>query len=658
VKRQIVLVCLLVLVAGGVPTFAQDARAAYEDGLRAQGTEDYPLAVEKFKEALAANPSYAEPMEGLAQSFLLMGEYDEAYRYVAMALVHDRNNPDLAVLEGRIKIGQGDTAAARSLFNSVLADQPNNVEARMGLSEADIADGRMRTALSGYAQSLKLAPESTRAILSLAQLSDELGDPASAGKYYELALKSHSADPHVQLAAARWYARTGDFSTAEKHAQIALSLAPDWDQARSLLGEIYLQTDRAADAASVLRDVVARNRDDNLAWYSLALAYRKAGDTAKSLSSFASGLGVRPEDEIARVASENTAVDALPMDDAQRKSMAAFHLQQGQAQEDRNFLERALAEYRRALILDPTSRDARVAYARIFRTEGFPDKYLSELNVLAKLGTKDTFVQDEIESLTSALSDSISRAWGYDQHNLDRKRYLIPVYTIPARNRFLHTLASEDVARYFASMIGGYDSISVPEGSTLVEGFDDAFRRARAGASDYFIVLQVDEAERSFSATADMYLSRTAALIGSFAAFRTGNDRVRDSFLKLGSQVAGVLPLRATLLVRKFDQGLIDLGSFQGLKAKDALVIVRKGMVRLNPDTPGLSFEGKDVVGDFLVTGVDEGVSEGTVRIRGYFDYVNPGDQVVFAPKPAPRPQVQPAQRSGNIITRLLRIGT
>ena len=150
--------------------------------------------------------------------------------------------------------------------------------------------------------------------------------------------------------------------------------------------------------------------------------------------------------------------------------MAAFHLKQGQAQEDRNFLDKALAEYRRALILDPTSRDARVAYARIFRTEGFPDKYLSELSVLAKLGTKDTFVQDEIESLSSALADSISRAWGYDQHNLDRKRYVIPVYTIPARNRLLHTLASEDVARYFASMLGGYDSITVPEGSTLVSG--------------------------------------------------------------------------------------------------------------------------------------------------------------------------------------------
>ena len=165
------LVFILFLFAS-LSAFPQDARSAYQDGLRAQATEDYALAVEKFKEALTDNPSYGEPMVGLAQAFLAMAEYDEAYKYVAMALVGDRNNPDLAVLEGRIKIGQGDTTGARSLFNSVLADQPNNAEARMGLAEADIADGRLRTALSGYAQIVKLAPESTPAILSLAQLSD------------------------------------------------------------------------------------------------------------------------------------------------------------------------------------------------------------------------------------------------------------------------------------------------------------------------------------------------------------------------------------------------------------------------------------------------------------------------------------------------------
>jgi hypothetical protein len=114
---------------------------------------------------------------------------------------------------------------------------------------------------------------------------------------------------------------------------------------------------------------------------------------------------------------------------------------------------------------------------------------------------------------------------------------------------------------------------------------------------------------------------------------------------------------RGTLMVRKFSQGAIDLGTFQGLKKGDALVIVRKGGVRLQADAPGITYDEKDVVGDFKLSAVDESVSEGTVSYRGYFDYVNAGDHVVFAVKRIPPPVVAPAQRSGNILTRLFRIG-
>ena len=171
-----VLIALLALA--GNRCLRRDARRAYLDGRRGQGREDYALAVEKYKEALSLNPAYLEPMVGLAESFLQMEEYDEASTYVAMARTYDRNNPDLAVLEGRIRIGQGDVPAARALFTGVLQSQPNNVEARLGMAEADIAEGRPQTALGQYARTLKLAPESTRAILSLAMLSDESGDPA------------------------------------------------------------------------------------------------------------------------------------------------------------------------------------------------------------------------------------------------------------------------------------------------------------------------------------------------------------------------------------------------------------------------------------------------------------------------------------------------
>jgi len=655
--KTIFLCVILLSAAGSGRLFAADARAAYLAGAAAQGGEDYELAIERYKDALSINPAYLEPMVGLAQSFLLMEEYDEALTFVSQARTYDKNDPDLAVLEGRIRIGQGDTGRARALFTGVLAQQPNKVEARLGLAEAEIAEGKTSNALALYGQTLQLAPESTKALLSLAMLSDETGNAAGAARYYELALKSHSSDPRVQLAAAAWASSQGDFSTAEKRAKIAVSLKPDLAAAKILLGGISLQTGRYSDAIAALKEIVASNRKDPLAWYSLALAYRKSGDAAMAISSLSTALQVRPDDEIARLAQEATAVDSLPMDDAQRKKMASFHLAQGRLLEDKSFLEKALAEYRRALILDATSRDGRVSYARVYRSLGFPDKYLSELQVLAKLGVKDTFVQDEIEGLTSDLADRISRVWGYDQYNLERIRYRIPVYTLATANRLTHPLASDDIARYFATLLGRDDSIVVPNAQPGVNGFDEAFRAARSAETDYFVMLDVDEAERSFSATADIYLSRTGARIGSFAAFRTGNDRVRDSLMKLSGQIASLLPVRGTLLVRKFGQGLIDLGTFQGVKKDDKLVIVRQGGARLQPDAPGLSYNEKDVVGDFAVTGADEGVSEGNVTGRGYFDYVNVGDQVVFPVQKTVKPDVAPTQRTGNILTRLFKIG-
>jgi tetratricopeptide (TPR) repeat protein len=642
---------------GGTSAFGADARAAYLDGAAAQGREDFALAVERYKEALSLNPAYLEPMIGLAESFFSLEEYDEASSWAVMAQKYDRGSPDIAVLRGRILIGQGDVPGARALFTAVLQSQPNNVEARLGIAEAEIAEGQPQAAMGQYAQTLKLAPESTRAILSLAMLYDESGDAAKAGGYYELALKSHSSDPRVQLAAASWNAARGNYSMAEKRAQIALSLKPGLERAKLLLGEIFLQTARYTDAVTTLRDVVTANRDNALAWYSLGMAYRRSSDPAKAIASFASALLARPDDEVARLGQEAAAVESLPMDDAQRKKMGAYHLGQGRAFEDRSFLERALAEYRRALILDPTSTDARVGYARIYRSLGFPAKYLSELQVLAKLGSKDTFVSDEIEHLNSVLAESVSRSWGYDQYNLERSRYAIPVYTLASGNTLVHSLSGDDFARYFASLMGRFDSIVTPDVPPAVTGFDQAFRAARTAGNDYFALLAVDESDRSFSATVDLYLARTGGRIASFAAFRTGNDRVRDALMKLAAQVADLLPARGSLLTRRFGQGVIDLGSFQGLKKDDGLVIVRKGGVELRTEGPGLVYDEKDVLGDFKVTGLDEAVSEGSVTGRGYFDYVNAGDQVLYAVKKAPPPTVSPSQRSGNLLTRIFGIG-
>jgi tetratricopeptide (TPR) repeat protein len=653
-RRMPVLFAACVAAALAVAAFCgAEPRALYLAGTRAQAEENYILAIESYRGALAENPAYLEPMTGLAESFVLLEEYDEALRWVEQALRLDRVNTDLAVLKARILIGLERAPEARELVSGVLARLPNDVEARLALAECDIAEGKRRTALTLYSQTLKLAPESRKALLSLAMLSESLGDGAAAARYYETALRSHSADPGVQLAAASWEAGRGKLAAAEAHARTALSLAPAMTRARVMLGSILLRRGAPAEAAAELREAVAAERDNPSAWHALGQAYRASGDAPKAIASFASGLLASPGDEIARLSQENTAIDSLKMDDAARRKAAAFHLEQGALQESRNSLERAMAEYRRALVLDPTWQEARVAYARVFRGLGFPAKYLSELRVIAKLGSPSTLVTDEIEGLGAELADSLSLAWGKDQYNLARERYAIPVYTVPAQNRLLHVNADEDLARLFASMLSRFDPVSVPEGPRTAASFEEAFRASRAAASDWFVVLGLEESERSFSATAEVYLSRTGSRVASLPVFRTGNDRVRDSFLKICGEIAARLPVRGTLIGRQVDLGLIDLGSFHGVTKGNRLIIVRRGAARLANSGIALAWDPKEVMGRIEIVAVDEGVAEGTVSRQGRFDTVNLGDTVAFEPAEQKAPPAPAAVRPAGLLARI-----
>jgi tetratricopeptide (TPR) repeat protein len=637
----------------GVHLAAADARSAYQVGRKAQDSQDWPVAVEQYRAALAANPAYLEAAVGLAETLLALEEYEEALRWVVRARALDAADPDLAVLEGRIRLGAGEVAAARALFAGVLKSWPNNLEARFGMAEADVAEGRTRSALEKVNAVLALDPMSRRGLLQLAALSESEGDRSTADRAIEHALRAYAGDTAVQLAASDLYRGRGRWDLAERYARAALAIAPESASARISLATALIGLTRYTEAAGTLREIVAADRTDAAAWYTLALAYARSGDTANALTSFANALAAAPEDEIARIVQEYTAIDALKAEDPQRAKLAAFHRDAGRELASRSQLEPALAEYRRSLLLEPASRDGRLGYAQVNRAMGFPDKQLSELKVLAGLGVKDTTVHDEIEGLTAELDGTVSRRWGVDQYAIERARHLVAVSTVGGASHLLHPLAAGDLARAFRDVLTRWDSLAVTDGSTMVTGLDDALRSAAASRADYVLLLAVEESERAFSASATLYLARTGASVASFSAYRTGNDRVRDASLRIASLVAGALPARGTLITRRFDRGLVDLGSRHGMQVGTRLAIVRKGRVHLAVDAPGIAWDDADVIGDFTVTDVDEAVSEGTIARRGTFDFVNAGDEVVVPRAASAAPAEPPPPRPG-LLARLL----
>jgi len=114
--------------------------------------------------------------------------------------------------------------------------------------------------------------------------------------------------------------------------------------------------------------------------------------------------------------------------------------------------------------------------------------------------------------------------------------------------------------------------------------------------------------------------------------FRTANERVRNAFLKLASEVEELLPLRARLLTREFDRGVIDLGRLNGVKEEDNFIIIKKGKLRLKNDSIGFLFAESDVLGEFTVTRSDENLAEGIVTKKSFFDRINQGDILIAPP--------------------------
>ncbi len=631
---------------------AADPRTLYQRGREEQVRSNLLAAVELYRAALRENPAYDKPLIGLAETFFALEEYEEALGYLKEAQKYDQGNLDLIVLEGRISIALNQLTRARILFESVLEKEKNNLEARFGLAELDIAQGRTRNASQRYIETLKIRPESQKALLSLVLLSDAQGDRDAAEAYLELALKYHSYDPRVHYAAGRFSIEEGRLDRAQNYLLTAIALDPDFTEAKRLLAQAYLLREEPNKAIDIFREILETDRTIALVWYSLGLAYDLSGDPEQGIRSLAQALRLSPDDEIARIALENIALNKLPIDDPIRGHYAAHHLERGHLFKERNLLAKALMEYRRALRLQPESKESRLFYADMYRLMGFPVKYMKELEVLRDLGYTDPSILDDIEIIASSRYESISAVWGIDQYSLDKKRFSVALYHMLPATRELHPFAGQAAAEYLRDLLQRYPGLELLDTVLNVDSYESGFREARSLGSDYFLMLHIEESERSFTAVLDMYLTATGKLLQSYRVFRTGNDRVQDTFNILAERFFDVLPLKGTLLARQFDRGVIDLGKHEEVEPGQELSIVKKGKVRLENSKIGLTTSREDILGTFTVTAVDENISEGIMQKRSFFDLINSGDEIIVIAAEPPPAQIEEGEPG--LLRRLL----
>jgi hypothetical protein len=66
--------------------------------------------------------------------------------------------------------------------------------------------------------------------------------------------------------------------------------------------------------------------------------------------------------------------------------------------------------------------------------------------------------------------------------------------------------------------------------------------------------------------------------------------------------------------------------------------VVKKGRPGIQNEGIGLVYAPEDVVGTLLIDGVDEEVSRGILTRNGFFDRIEPGDEILLPPQPGETP--------------------
>ena len=590
----------------------------FADGQELQAHKQWFDAMDLYQEALSMNPQYGDAWYNMALCSYALGSYDLCVQYADNAAKYERNLSDIQNLKGMAMISLGKIDEAKNVFTAVLKKYPNNIDARFGLAELDLLDGRISVAEGRYLDALKRDSQNRKALLSLALVSSEMGKNEAAEQYVKQALSYYSGEAEVHYMASYLAAKNGDYKVAEQRARSAVQINGDLDKAYSLLAQILFAQKRYDEVIDICDFRIGRKRDCVGAWYLKGLSQQKLERYYDAIDTYQTGLTINPQDEVMRNALELLVGQVLTVEDPRRNSWAEYHSKKA-AEFGRNFdgiSERY--EYQRALSVAPLNASIRQSFADMLERDGLYELYLQQLKFIkenAEVLDNGPVIQrdenspsrkrsreqikndDAIENYESIMRNNISARWKIDPFYLDKTRWNIGIYYTKKPVQLFHADLEEISALAARTAFSGVPSTAVDVETDPVASYGEAFRLARTQGRDYFVIMTAEETERTYSIDATIYSARTGTKTSEIHVYRTGNDCMAKSLQRFRAGVLDILPIRGKVLQNVQGTLLLDLGKNDGISVDSEFNIIRKGGIETNDEGPGIKYNKKDLLG-------------------------------------------------------------
>jgi TolB-like protein/DNA-binding winged helix-turn-helix (wHTH) protein/Tfp pilus assembly protein PilF len=262
------------------------AHEAYLKGryyLNKRTEEGFGRAIEYFSEAIQKDPNYALGHSGLADSYVLLGEYSltpakeaftKAREAAAKALELDDSLAEAHNALAAVKEDYDwDWLGAEREFQRAIELNPGYATAHQWYAELLSELGRHEQALAQIKQGQQLDPFSLIVNVVYADALRTAGEDDLAIEQLRKTLEIDPNFAHAHFHFGMTYLREGTFAEAIAEFQKAATLSPNVTDYKGGLGYAYARAGKRAEARKVLNELKERSRRRYVSWFYIAVIY-------------------------------------------------------------------------------------------------------------------------------------------------------------------------------------------------------------------------------------------------------------------------------------------------------------------------------------------------------------------------------------------------
>ena len=377
-----------------------DLLAAYA---RAEAeTGQYPAAIQRMQEAIAASPKNAAFYDQLGSIYAQQQNWpmaeDSFQRSIqidpAFAMAHLHLGVALeSAAQGRPGTDEQWTSALEEL-NKAVSLAPESASAQLELGKALVNAGRDEDAISHFRKASTLDPPAVEADNQLAMALQRTGAVADAIPLFEKVIGAQPQNGPALTNLALALVQTGKAKDAIAYCQRALAMDTNDPGAHQVLGVAYLQQSNIDDAIREFRAALAILPENAQLHYNLGLAFKLKDDLPSAVKELEEAAHLDPQSPDAPYTLGILYMQAGRFDDAVKNLTASLDRRPangdgwailGSVYRQQGKNDDAAAALRKAIDLMPNQPGPRITLASVLQEQGKKDEAATQRKVAADL---------------------------------------------------------------------------------------------------------------------------------------------------------------------------------------------------------------------------------------------------------------------------------